>query len=96
MWRRNIMMISIPKQPPLVEDLRNHSEEQIAELRQLLAVGAPSRPDPRRPGFYEVEGLSSTYYVFKYPTGTKVLLLGVWGRESDPAASLVACTCPAA
>jgi len=38
MWRRNIMMISIPKQPPLVEDLRNHSEEQIAELRQLLAV----------------------------------------------------------
>jgi hypothetical protein len=90
------MMISVPKQPPLVEDLRNHSEEQIAELRQLLAVGAPSRPDPRRPGFYEVEGLSSTYYVFKYPTGTKVLLLGAWGRESDPAASLVACTCPAA
>ncbi len=96
MWLRNIMMISVPKQPPLVEDLRNHSEEQIAELRQLLAVGAPSRPDPRRPGFYEVEGLSSTYYVFKYPTGTKVLLLGVWGRESDPAASLVVCTCPAA
>ena len=90
------MMISVPKQPPLVEDLRNHSEEQIAELRQLLAAGAPSRPDPRRPGFYEVEGLSSTYYVFKYPTGTKVLLLGVWGRESDPAASLVTCTCPAA
>jgi hypothetical protein len=90
------MMISIPKQPPLVEDLRNHSEEQLAELRQLLAAGAPSRPDPRRPGFYEVEGLSSTYYVFKYPTGTKVLLLGVWWRESDPAASLVACTCPAA
>jgi len=28
----------------------------------ILAWGAPSRPDPRRPGFYEVEGLSSTYY----------------------------------
>jgi hypothetical protein len=96
MWRRNVMMINVPKQPPLVEDLRNHSQEQIAELRQLLAVGAPSRPDPRRPGFYEVEGLSSTYYVFKYPTGTKVLLLGVWGRESDPAATMAAYSCPAA
>jgi hypothetical protein len=91
------MMISIPKQPPLVEDLRNHSQEQIAELRQLLAACAPARPDPRRPGFYEVEGSSSTYYVFKYPTGTKVLLLGVWDRESDPVvAATVACSCPAA
>ena len=90
------MMINVQKQPPLVEDLRSHSQEQIAELRQLLVAGAPSRPDPRRPGFHEVEGLSSTYYVFKYPTGTKVLLLGVWERDSDPVADLVACSCPAA
>ena len=90
------MMINVPKQPPLVEDLRNHTQEQIAELRQLLAMGAPSRPDPRRPGFYEVEGASSTYYVFKYPTGTKVLLLGIWNRESDPVAAMVSCSCPAA
>ncbi len=88
------MMNTVTKQPPLVEDLRNHSQEQIAELRQLLVTGAPSRPDPRRPGFYEVEGLSTTYYVFKYPTGTKVLLLGVW--ERDPVAEIVACSCPAA
>ncbi len=90
------MIINVPKLPPLLEDLRNHSQEQIAELRQLLVDGAPSRPDPRRPGFYEVEGLSNTYYVFKYPTGTKVLLLGAWERESDPVAALVACSCPAA
>ncbi len=90
------MMINVQKQPPLVEDLRSHSQEQIAELRQLLVAGAPSRPDPRRPGFYEVEGLSSTYYVFEYPTGTKVLLVGVWERDSDPVADLVACSCPAA
>lgn len=89
-------MITITKQPPLVEDLRNHSQEQIAELRMLLGSGAPSRPDPRRPGFFEVEGRSSVYYIFKYPTGSKVLLLGVWDRESDPVAELVACTCPAA
>ena len=89
-------MTIAPKQLPLVEDLRNHSQEQLAELRQLLIAGAPSRPDPRRPGFYEVEGLSNIYYVFKYPTGTKVLLIGVWQRERDPVAELVACSCPAA
>jgi hypothetical protein len=96
MWRRNIMMITVPKQPPLVEDLRNHSQEQIAELRQLLVTGAPARPDPRRPGFYEVEGVANIYYVFKYPSGSKVLLLGAWERANDPVAALVACSCPAA
>ena len=90
------MITAITKKPPLVEDLRNHSPEQLAELRLLLNNGAPSRPDPRRPGFYEVEGFSNTYYVFKYPTGTKVLLIGVWEREIDPVAALVACSCPAA
>jgi hypothetical protein len=94
MWRRNTKMMLITKQPPVVEDLRNHSQEQIAELRQLLASGANSRPDPRRPGFFEIEGQSSTFYVFKYPTGTKVLLLGIW--ERDPVAELAACSCPAA
>jgi hypothetical protein len=90
------MMIPITKQPPLVEDLRNHSQEQIAELRMLLHSGAASRPDPRRPGFFEVEGRSNVYYIFKYPSGAKVMLLGVWERDSDPVADLVACTCPAA
>ena len=89
-------MMTIAKHPPLVEDLRNHSQEQIAELRLLLHSDAPSRPDPRRPGFFEVEGSSSIYYVFKYPSGTKVMLIGVWERDTDPVADLVACTCPAA
>jgi hypothetical protein len=87
-------MLTITKQPPLVEDLRNHSQEQLAELRLLLSSGATWRPDPRRPGFYEIEGLANTFYVFKYPTGTKVLLLGIWAR--DPVAELVECSCPAA
>lgn len=88
------MSMPITKQPPILEDLRNHSQEQVAELRLLLTSGAPSRPDPRRPGFYEVEGPDYTYYVFKYPSGTKVLLIAVW--ERDPVAEMVACSCPAA
>jgi len=35
------MIMTITKHPPLVEDLRNHSQEQIAELRMLLQSGAP-------------------------------------------------------
>src|SRR5260370_16683893 len=95
MWRSKIRRKTCPKQPPLVEDLRNHSQEQIAELRQLLAGGAPSRPDPRRPGFYEVQGLANTYYEFKYPTGTKVLLLGVWQLDTDPVPAIVPSSLPA-
>jgi len=91
------MLSTITKQPPLVEDLRSHSSEQLAELRILLSANAPCRPDPRRPGFFEVEGISSTYYVFKYPTGAKVLLLGIWQRDQDPVAQMVAyAACPAA
>ena len=87
-------MTNILKQPPILEDLRNHTEEELAELGVLLASGAPSRPDPRRPGFFEVAGADRVYYIFKYPNGSKVLLLGVW--ERDPVAELVACSCPAA
>jgi len=85
------------KQPPLLEDLRSHTAEQVAELRLLLNSGAPSRPDPRRPGFFELDGAQNVFYIFKYPSGSKVLLLGVWERERDRVAELAACSCcPAA
>ncbi|HXM95827.1 MAG TPA: hypothetical protein VOA64_16515 [Candidatus Dormibacteraeota bacterium] len=87
------MTITAHKQPPLLEDLRNHSPRQLAELRQLLDCGAPARPDPRRPGFFELQGIADVYYVFVYPSGTKVLLLGVW--ERDVVAELVSCGSPA-
>jgi hypothetical protein len=88
------MTNTVHKQPPLLEDLRNHSPEQISELRLLLSVGAPLRADARRPGFFEVDGDANVFYIFKYPTGTKVLLLGLW--ERDHVAEMVACACTAA
>jgi len=91
---KRMKIMNISKQPPILEDLRNHSQEEIAELRVLLSIGAPSRPDPRRPGFFEISGVDRVYYIFKYPNGSKVLLLGVWDR--DPVAEMVACSCPAA
>jgi hypothetical protein len=87
-------MNNIHKLSPLLEDLRNHSPEQVAELRMLLSDGAAGRPDPRRPGFFELDGLRNVFYVFKYPTGSKILLLGVWQR--DPVAEMAALSCPAA
>lgn len=77
-----------------IEDLRNHSAQHLAELRELLNNGANARPDTRRPGFYEVQGGANVYYVFVYPAGAKVMLIGVW--ENDPIAQLASCACPAA
>jgi hypothetical protein len=92
MWRKTIMMkMTFAKQPPLLEDLRNHTSEQLAELRLLLDSNAPSRPDPRRPGFFEIDGDANVFYVFRYPSGSKVLLIGVW--ERDRVAELAACSC---
>jgi len=87
-------MIQVTKRTPFVEDLHQHSQEQLAELRQLLASGAPAQPDPRRPGFFEVAGRDNIFYIFKYPTGTKVLLLGIW--ERDRVAEMAALACGAA
>jgi hypothetical protein len=75
-------MIVPEKQSPLVEDLRNHSSDQIAELRLLLSAGIVGRQDVHRPGFYELDGSESVYYIFRYPSGQKVLLIAAWQRVS--------------
>lgn len=89
-------MIGMEKRPPRIEDLREHSPEQLAELRLLLNAGFTGRPDVRRPGFYEIDGVGNVYYVFRYPSGDKVLLVAAWQKESDPVAEMVAYICPAA
>jgi len=94
--KKNAVMTNISKYSPIVEDLREHSAEQLRELRLLLNAGMPGRPDPRRPGFFELDGVANVYYIFRYPAGHKVLLLAAWMKETDPVAELVAYTCPAA
>jgi hypothetical protein len=88
--QKETTMMVIEKQPPLVEDLRRHTPEQMAELRLLLNAGIPGRPDLRRPGFYELDGADNVYYVFRYPTGHKVLLIAAWQKGFDPVAEMVA------
>jgi hypothetical protein len=86
------MIMNFSKQPPILEDLRNHSSEELSELRTLLSIGAEMRPDPRRPGFFEVAGIDRVYYIFKYPNGSKILLLGVWDRDRVAEITAMSCT----
>lgn len=88
--------MNLHKLAPVIEDLRNHSQEQMKELRLLLNAGLEGRPDSRRPGFFELDGVDNVYYIFRYPTGHKILLLAAWQREIDPVADMVACARPAA
>jgi hypothetical protein len=64
-----------------IEDLRNHSREMIAQLRDVLANGATAIPDPKRTGFYEVKRREQIYYIYVSPSTGKVLLLAAWSHE---------------
>jgi hypothetical protein len=93
---KDATMVGTEKRAPTIEDLRNHTPEQLAELRLLLDAGLTGRPDVRRPGFYEIEGVAHVYYIFRYPAGQKILLVAAWQREFDPVAEMVAYNRPAA
>jgi hypothetical protein len=80
----------------VIEDLRRHTPQQLAELRLLLNADLLDRPDSRRPGFYEIDGAANVYYVLRYPFGHKVLLVAAWDRQRKPGAGLVTYRCPAA
>jgi hypothetical protein len=77
--------------PRVIEDLRKHTPEQLAELRLLLNVGL-DRADTRRSGFFEIDGAANVYYVLRYPFRHKVLLVAAWDRQGDPKAEFVAGT----
>ncbi len=65
-----------------IEDLRNHPAEMVMTLRKLLAGGARYIPDPKRPGFYEVESGTLVYYIHVSEATGKILLLATWPSES--------------
>ena len=69
---------------PKVEALRSYPPGTADRLSQLLAMGAPARPDPRREGFYEVESDSEVFYVHISPLNGRVLLIGIWQKSAEP------------
>jgi hypothetical protein len=75
----------------VIEDLRPHKAEQLAELRILLNAGL-DRADARRTGFFEINGAANVYYILRYPFGHKVVLVAAWDREGEPKTEFVAPT----
>jgi hypothetical protein len=61
-----------------IEDLRNHPQEMVAQLRDVLAGGAAVTPDPKRLGFYEAKDRKHIFYIYVSPNTGKVLLLAAW------------------
>jgi len=65
-----------------IEDVRHHSAGTVLMLRKLLAGGARVQPDPKRPGFYEVESGAMVFYIHVSPATGKILLLATWPSET--------------
>jgi hypothetical protein len=61
-----------------IEDLRNHSTTVVASLRDTLEHGAVMVADAKRPGFYESETETQTFYVHVHEQTGKVMLLATW------------------
>jgi hypothetical protein len=64
-----------------IEDPRGHSAETLQRLRQALVSGAPTSPDERRPGFFEVQADEQVFYVHISPVTHRVILLATWAHE---------------
>jgi hypothetical protein len=61
-----------------IVDLGSHSQQSIERLAQLLAGEGTVRPDPRRPGFFDVESGSETFFIHVSPVTGNILLLAAW------------------
>ena len=66
-----------------IEDLRNHSQEMVTRLRDVLARRANVVPHPKRPGFYEVKLRGQLYFIYISPNTGKVLLIAGWNRQES-------------
>jgi hypothetical protein len=76
-------MVMCPERELEIEDLRNHSQEMVTRLRDVLARGANVVPDPKRPGFYEVKLRGQLYFIYISPNSGKVLLIAGWNRQES-------------
>jgi hypothetical protein len=67
-----------------IEDLGNHHPATLIDLGILLAGPVNAVPDPKRKGFYEVEGVSRVYYIYVSPASGTISLLASWANLLRP------------
>ena len=63
-----------------IEDLGNHRAATVISLGILLAGTVDVMPDPKRKGFYEVEGGPTVYYIYVSPSSRRISLLACWPK----------------
>ena len=68
---------------PGVDNLRNYPAEIIKELEELLLAGGPALPDPKRKGFYDLEGHERTFFIQISSTTGRVFLFATWLRSQS-------------
>lgn len=84
-----VVMVLQLEQAPKMESLHNYPAGTLERLAQLLAMGAPARPDPKRDCFFEVESDSEVFYLHVSPVSGRVLLIGTWPKFASPNGSPV-------
>ena len=82
LWKRKAglgdVMVMRWEQNVQVQDMRNHPPELVRGLETLLMRGTSLTPDPRHPGFFEIQDGTQVYYVHVVPESGKVLFLAAW------------------
>ncbi len=66
-----------------IEDPRGHSPETVRRLRDALGSGVLAVPDPRRPGFFEIQAGDQVLYIHVSPATQKITLLAAWSPEPE-------------
>ena len=71
-----------------IEDLGNHSAATVVSLGILLAGTVDVTPDPKREGFYEIDGARTVYYICVSPLTRTIFLLATWENRAAARAQL--------
>ena len=79
-------ILTKPAKPFELTLLVNPPSQNQRLFRVSLDSGAPARPDPKRPDFFEIEDDTHVFYVHVFKAGGKVTLLAVWDRAAESAA----------
>lgn len=80
-------MVAASRREIRIEDTRKHPEHVVETLHNLLTTGAQATPDPKRPGFYEINDGSQIFYIYDAAASGKILLLATWPAEPSRAAT---------
>jgi hypothetical protein len=69
-----------------IQDLGNHPASTVINLGILLAGGVDAKPDLKRKDLYEVESVTTAYYIYVSPVTGAISLIASWKKvaQLDP------------